>query len=92
MDPLPSDVFARRLREERRKQDLGREVLSRRISVCLGGPIDPALVRRFEERTRAPRLDEAVAAAKALDVSLLTLIADETDRPDSAVSKPEPTS
>lgn len=84
MHPFPSDVFARRLRVERRRAGLDREMLSRRVTVLLGGPIDPTLVQRFEERTRAPRLDEAVAAAKALDVPLLELISEEDDRPASA--------
>ncbi|RZU62237.1 helix-turn-helix domain-containing protein [Zhihengliuella halotolerans] len=72
--PPPSDVFAKRIRAERLQAGFEREALSLRIAVLLGGPIDPTLVRRFEEQTRAPRLDEAVAAATALDVSLLTLI------------------
>lgn len=84
MHPFPSDVFARRLRVERRRAGLDRETLSRRVTVLLGGPIDPTLVQRFEERTRAPRLDEAVAAAKALDVALLELITDDNGRLASA--------
>jgi len=71
---LLSDFFAQRLREERRKASFSRDDLPRRISLVLGGPIDPTLVQRFEEGTRAPRLDETVAAAAALSVPLLELI------------------
>ncbi|MHC6176174.1 helix-turn-helix domain-containing protein [Glutamicibacter endophyticus] len=74
MRQLPSDVFAQRLREVRRRAGVSRTDLSRRITLFLGGPIEPTLVQRFEEGTRAPRLDEAVAAADALDISLLDLI------------------
>lgn len=51
---LPSDVFAQRLREERRKASFSRDDLSRRFSQLLVGPLDPTLVQRFEEGARAP--------------------------------------
>ncbi len=74
MKQLPSDVFAQSLLEVRRRAGVSRADLSRRITLFLGGPIEPTLVQRFEEGTRAPRLDEAAAAADALDLSLLELI------------------
>lgn len=74
MRQLPSDVFGQRLREVRRRAGLSQGELSRKITLFLGGPIEPTLVQRFEEGTRAPRLDEVVAAADALGVSLLELI------------------
>lgn len=76
-DPLPGDVFARRLRQERERRGFSQAALARRIAEVLGTNIDPSAVTRIEQQTRAVRLDEAVAAAEALDVPLALLLSDD---------------
>lgn len=77
MVPMPTDVFAHRLRLERERQKLSQAELARRIAAELGTNVDPSAVTRIEQQTRAVRLDEAVAAAKALDVPLTMLISED---------------
>lgn len=74
MNELPSDVFARRLRQERKRASISQAELARRIAQFLGTAVDPSAVTRIEQQTRAVRLDEAVAAAAALGVPLTALI------------------
>ncbi|WP_424863112.1 helix-turn-helix domain-containing protein [Streptomyces sp. MMS24-I29] len=77
MNPLPGDLFARRLREERKRRQLSQSELARRIAAILGMNVDPSTVTRIEQQARAVRLDEAVAAAQALDVPLTLLISED---------------
>ncbi|GAA4521777.1 hypothetical protein GCM10023160_09210 [Brachybacterium paraconglomeratum] len=79
MNPLPSDLFARSLRSEREYAGISAGELSRRIADRLETSVDPTLVERMENQTHVIRLDEAVAAAAALGVSLLELISDEPE-------------
>ncbi|MFP3397351.1 helix-turn-helix domain-containing protein [Brevibacterium sp. H602] len=73
-DTSPTDTFARRLREERARADVSQTALAKRISEILGYSVDGTAVTRIERSQRAVRLDEAVAAAEALDVPLMTLL------------------
>ncbi|MEU7317904.1 helix-turn-helix transcriptional regulator [Streptomyces sp. NPDC007083] len=77
MNPLPVDLFARRLRQEREHQGISQAELARRIADILGTNVDPSAVTRIEQQMRAVRLDEAVAAAQALGVPLVFLLNDD---------------
>ncbi|MDO4254385.1 MAG: helix-turn-helix transcriptional regulator [Kocuria sp.] len=79
MNPLPGDLFARRLRQERERLGISQAELARRIAEILGTNVDPSAVTRIEQQIRAVRLDEAVAAAQALDVPLTVLVADDPE-------------
>ena len=69
-----SDNFARRLRSERERLGVTQTQLARVIARILGQNVDPSAINRIELGTRAVRLEEAVAAAEALDVSLTALV------------------
>lgn len=79
MNPLPGDLFARRLRQERERQGISQAALARKIAEILGTNVDTSVVNRIEQQLRAVRLDEAVAAAKALRVPLTVLYADDPE-------------
>lgn len=79
MNPLPGDLFARRLRQEREHQGISQAELARRVAAVLGSNVDPTAVTRIEQQARAVRLDEAVAMAQALDVPLSMLLVDDPD-------------
>ena len=70
----PSDIFARRLRSERERLGVTQTDLARKIGELLDQNVDPSAINRIELGTRAVRLDEAVAAAEALNVSLTALV------------------
>ncbi|MFI9629334.1 helix-turn-helix domain-containing protein [Streptomyces sp. NPDC052042] len=74
MNPLPGDLFARRLRDERKRLQISQHELARRIAAALDTNVDPSTITRIEQQTRTVRLDEAVAAAQALGVPLALLI------------------
>ncbi|MBT8163357.1 helix-turn-helix domain-containing protein [Arthrobacter sp. GN70] len=74
--PLPSDIFARRLRTERERRKISQAELARRMAQVLDSNVDPSAVTRIEQQTRAVRLDEAVAVAAVLDVPIAALLAD----------------
>ncbi|MFD7668111.1 helix-turn-helix domain-containing protein [Streptomyces sp. NPDC059788] len=84
MNPLPADLFARRLRQERERLDISQGEVARRMAALLGTNVDPTVITRIEQQTRAVRLDEAVTAAKALGVPLITLISDNYARENEA--------
>lgn len=77
MNPLPSDLFARRLRAERERAEISQADLARRMAERLGTRVDPSAVTRIEQQTRAVRLDEAVAVAGALDLPLVMLLTED---------------
>ncbi len=77
MNPLPGDLFARRLRQERERKGISQAEVARRMAAILGSNVDPSMVTRIEQQTRAIRLDEAVAAARALDIPLTELLDDD---------------
>lgn len=79
MNPLPGDLFSRRLRHERERAGISQAELARRIAEILESNIDPSAVTRIEQQVRAVRLDEAVAAAKALSIPLVALLADDAE-------------
>lgn len=74
VSPLPGVIFARRLRQEREAAGVSQVELARRISEQLGASIDPTAITRIESQERAVRLDEAVIAARALDLPLTVLL------------------
>ncbi|MEV8600952.1 helix-turn-helix transcriptional regulator [Streptomyces griseoviridis] len=76
MNPLPGDLFARRLRQERERLGISQAELARRMAALLGTNVDSTAITRIEQQTRAVRLDEAVTAAEALGVPLITLLSD----------------
>lgn len=84
MNPLPSDLFARRVRQERERLSLSQAALARRCAEFLGTNFDPSTVTRIEQQTRAVRLDEAVALARALDVPLPVLLSDDPEAENQA--------
>lgn len=46
------------------------------MAALLGSNVDTTAITRIEQQTRAVRLDEAVTAAEALGVPLITLVSD----------------
>lgn len=74
LNPLPNDTFIRRLRAERERRNVGQAELSRRMSALLGQQIGAPVLNRIEQGLRAVRLDEAVAAATALDMPIGVLL------------------
>lgn len=84
MNPLPGDLFARRLRQERDHLGISQAELARRMAALLGTNFDSTAITRIEQQTRAVRLDEAVTAAEALGVPLITLISDNYARENEA--------
>lgn len=76
IEALPSDLFARRLRQERERHGLSQAELARRIATRLQTNVDPSAVTRIEQQTRAVRLDEAVSAADSLGVPLTSLLSE----------------
>lgn len=77
MTPMPSDFFARRLRTERERAEISQAELARRMAAVLGIKVDPSALTRIEQQQRAVRLDEAVAAAQALDLPLVMLLVED---------------
>ena len=53
MNPLPGDLFARRLRQEREHQGISQAELARRVAAVLGSNVDPTAVTRIEQQARA---------------------------------------
>ncbi|MEV7867522.1 helix-turn-helix transcriptional regulator [Streptomyces sp. NPDC088124] len=84
MNPLPRDLFARRLRQERERLGISQAELARRMAALLGTNVDSTAITRIEQQTRAVRLDEAVTAAEALGVPLITLVSDDYARESEA--------
>ncbi|WP_412075398.1 helix-turn-helix domain-containing protein [Streptomyces xanthophaeus] len=84
MNPLPGDLFARRLRQERERLGISQAELARRMAALLGTNVDSTAITRIEQQTRAVRLDEAVTAAQALGVPLITLVSDDYARENEA--------
>lgn len=84
MNPLPGDLFARRLRQERERLGVSQAELARRMAALLGTNVDSTAITRIEQQTRAVRLDEAVTAAEALGVPLITLVSDNYARENEA--------
>ncbi|MEU7156137.1 helix-turn-helix transcriptional regulator [Streptomyces chrestomyceticus] len=84
MNSLPGDLFARRLRQERERLGVSQAELARRMAALLGTNFDSTAITRIEQQTRAVRLDEAVTAAEALGVPLVTLISDNYARENEA--------
>ena len=84
MKPLPGDLFARRLRQERERLGISQAELARRMAQLLGQNVESTAITRIEQQTRAVRLDEAVSAANALGVPLLVLLSDDFARENEA--------
>lgn len=73
-EPTPSDLFAARLRAAREAAGISQAELARRIAALQGTNLESTAITRIEQQTRAVRLEEAVYAARALDVPLLSLL------------------
>ncbi len=54
------------------------------MAALLGTNVDSTAITRIEQQTRAVRLDEAVTAAEALGVPLITLVSDNYARENEA--------
>lgn len=78
MSVTTGEVFAERLRETRRTARLSQAELASRISALTGTPLPATAITKIEKGERAVRLDEAVAAARALEVPLSALVSEET--------------
>ena len=78
MPERTGEMFARRLREARQAAGISQTGLARRISERLDGRLDGPTITRIEKGERSVRIEEAVAAAQALDVPLAALVTDET--------------
>lgn len=83
-----SAAFARRLREERTKRRITQAELAERMTPLLGAQIYDSTISLLEKpgSARSIKLEEAVAAARALDVPLATLISNPED-PDLRLSR-----
>lgn len=75
--PTPSDLFAARLRAARERAGISQAELARRIAALQGANLESTAITRIEQQTRAVRLEEAVYAAQALDVPLLSLLSED---------------
>lgn len=76
MTQTPEELFADRLRELRQAAGMSQAAFADRLSEVLGRAIYPSAITRIEKGDRSVRLDEAVAAARALDVPLGSLVSD----------------
>lgn len=74
MSKSTSETFRRRLREERERAEISQMELARRMTGLMPTRIDSTSITRIEKGTRSVRLEEAVASARALDVSLSELL------------------
>lgn len=77
MNPLPADLFARRLRHERERLGISQAELARRVAELLDTNVDPSAITRIEHQVRAVRLDEAVAVSRALGLPLAEMISED---------------
>lgn len=76
MPNTPGARFARRLREERERAGLSQADLAGRLSEGLDDAIYHSAVARMESGKRSVKIDEAVAIADVLKVSLAALLED----------------
>jgi transcriptional regulator with XRE-family HTH domain len=66
----PEQIFARRMRELREKLGISQALVATKLRLVEGLKLDPTAITRMEKGTRAIRLDEAVAIARALDLTV----------------------
>lgn len=76
MPNTPGARFARRLREERERAGISQADLAGRLSGALDDVIYHSAVARIESGKRSVKIDEAVAIADVLKVSLAALLED----------------
>lgn len=74
MTSVPSNIFARRLREERENAGLTQADLAGLVTEGLGSRVDPSAITRIEKLARTVKLDEAYAAAEVLGLPLTALL------------------
>lgn len=72
----PTEIFARRMLEERHRVGLTQATLAEKVTDQVGRTVDPSAIARAEKHQRAVRLDEAVAIAEILGVELESLLRD----------------
>lgn len=80
MTELPTDVFGRRMRQERERTGMSPAELARRVSELADSIVDQNDLARIENGQRSIRLDEAVAAADVLGLPLAALLSDDPER------------
>lgn len=73
---IQTEVFARRMREERRRAGVSQADLAQRLTEMIGRQVDPSAVARAEKHQRGVRLDEAIAIAEVLGVGLEAMLRD----------------
>ncbi|SMX99195.1 helix-turn-helix domain-containing protein [Brevibacterium linens] len=83
----PEGSFAARLREERRRRGLSQAEVAERLSARLEVTIDKSALARMERGERSIRLNEAVALAEILQVTLLRLVGESGDGPNARVRR-----
>lgn len=66
----PRTTFIRRLRKERRAAHMTQADLARRMTEWLGSTVDKSTVTRMEKGERGISLDQAVAAAHVMNMSI----------------------
>ena len=79
MSPTPEELFARRVRAQRKAAGLTQTALVERVSRLLGTTFNATAITKIETTGRMIRLNEAVVIAHALDVPLSYLVADEDE-------------
>lgn len=80
MDETPEQIFAARLREQRRASGLTQAELARRVSEYLPAPMGSTAITKIEGGSRPVTLNEAVYVAIVLQVSLTDLVVDRDPR------------
>lgn len=77
MSSTPEETFACRVRAQRRAAGLTQTALADRVSRLLGTALNATVITKIETAGRMIRLNEAVVIARALEVPLSYLVADE---------------
>lgn len=72
----PTEIFARRMREERQRAGLSQADVGERLTEVLGRTVDHSAIARAEKHQRAIRLDEAIAIAELLELPMSALLRD----------------
>ncbi|CAM4046832.1 helix-turn-helix transcriptional regulator [Helcobacillus massiliensis] len=80
MNEMPSDIFSRRLREERTRQKISQAQVAQYVGFKMGAMLDATAITRIEQGTRALRFDEAFYIAEALKQPLLSMASKDFQR------------
>ncbi|OFL67445.1 MULTISPECIES: helix-turn-helix transcriptional regulator [unclassified Brevibacterium] len=77
MSQTPEELFARRLRDQRRAAGMTQAGLARLLSRLQGSELNTTAITKMESGDRAIRLNEAVYIAHILDLPLEPMVAPE---------------